>query len=128
MTSSLDDLWQWPLPPGTHIAAVQDTTLDAGSKPFWHVNSTWHQAAWFNSGVMLVRPNASFLAELLRGMATETLPHLVPGVSHKGVAIQSEQDVLNGFVGSEWAKLPLRFNGGQHVFLHDNACEQVESN
>lgn len=109
VVGSLEELWRWPIPDGISVAAVPDSRK-VGKTPFWHPNTTWAPAPWFNTGVMLVRPNATFYRELVHATASHELPFLKEGVSHAGGEVKGEQDVLNGFVGSHWARLPLRFN------------------
>jgi hypothetical protein len=78
-------------------------------------NVTWVEAPWFNTGVMLVRPKVTFYEELIYAASTRQLPFLQDGVSHAGGVVKSEQDILNGFVGPNWARLPARFNAAHSM-------------
>lgn len=115
VVGSLEELWRWPIPNGISLSAIQDQQRGDKRLPFWHPNQTWVSAPWFNTGVMLARPNAKFYRELLHATSTHDLPFLKDGVSHVGGAVQSEQDILNGLVGPNWVKLPRRFNAGHSL-------------
>ena len=76
VVGSLEELWRWPIPNGISLSAVQDQQRGDKRLPFWHPTQTWASAPWFNTGVMLARPNAKFYRELLHATSTHDLPFL----------------------------------------------------
>lgn len=101
---SLAQLVRWPMPDGVSVAAVQDYKLNRKANI-----SYWSDE--FNTGVMLVRPNATFFRALLDAMRHDGLAY--------NFGMGSDQQLLASFVGEAWARLPRTMNANLAIYFFD---------